>query len=324
MKQIYFLLFSTLISCSLCAQSGNSLNFDGNNDYINIGNLIPTSSSYTIEAMINASDISEGTILSNSTSLIWFSQGTIYAGHDLPVGFPGYVGQDLSANSWNHVAVIYDATTATMTLYINGQFPSQNFTVGQYNSADIQIGALNSATVYNGAMDEVRIWNYARTIAEINHYKDCELTGNEGGLLAYYQFNQGVANSNNSTISSLTDSSSNNNNGTLINFTLNGNTSNWTDTSSITSGITCSILSTTNFETLNNNNNIKLFPNPSKNFIQVSSLAKPENYRLYNILGAEVKHGVISDTQKLNIQNLTNGLYFLKFEDGNILKFIKE
>jgi hypothetical protein len=33
---------------------------------------------------------------------------------------------------------------------------------------------------------------------------------------------------------------------------------------------------------------------------------------------------VVSNKEYINIENLTNGLYFLKFENGNTLKFIKE
>ena len=72
------------------------------------------------------------------------------------------------------------------------------------------------------------------------------------------------------------------------------------------------------------NNNIKIYPNPSNDFIQINGLIRKERYRIYNTLGAEIKEGEISDNEKINIQILKSGLYFVKFEDGNTLKFIKE
>ena len=36
-----------------------------------------------------------------------------------------------------------------------------------------------------------------------------------------------------------------------------------------------------------------------------------------------MSYGVVSSTNKIDIQNLTNGIYFLKFDGGNTLKFIK-
>lgn len=56
---------------------------------------------------------------------------------------------------------------------------------------------------------------------------NCELQGSESGLVAYYQFNQGVDQADNTSITTLTDATSNGNDGTLTNFTLTGTTSNW-------------------------------------------------------------------------------------------------
>lgn len=73
-----------------------------------------------------------------------------------------------------------------------------------------------------------------------------------------------------------------------------------------------------------NSQNIIVFPNPSSDFIQISGLTKTEKYILYNILGTTVNNGNISENEKINIKNLTDGLYFLKFENGETLKFIKD
>lgn len=81
-------------------------------------------------------------------------------------------------------------------------------------------------------------------------------------------------------------------------------------------------LSTENFE--KSNVVVKVFPNPSKNFIQVSGLTETENYELYSILGTKIIKGNITDNEKIDTQNLSKGLYFLKFKNGNTIKFIKE
>ena len=69
---------------------------------------------------------------------------------------------------------------------------------------------------------------------------------------------------------------------------------------------------------------INVYPNPASHFIKISGLDKPEQYTLFNILGAKITNGSISNNQKIDIQNLTSGLYFLKFENGNTLKFLKK
>jgi hypothetical protein len=82
------------------------------------------------------------------------------------------------------------------------------------------------------------------------------------------------------------------------------------------------VLSSNNFDV--EKNKVKIYPNPSSDIITVSGLLKDENYKIFNILGSEIYSEILSNNEKINIQNLTNGLYFLKFENGNIVKFIKK
>lgn len=82
------------------------------------------------------------------------------------------------------------------------------------------------------------------------------------------------------------------------------------------------VLSINNFEV--QKNKARIFPNPSSDFIKISGLDKTKKYELYDILGKEIKKGIISNNDIISIQNLTNGIYFLKFENSNTLKFIKE
>lgn len=72
------------------------------------------------------------------------------------------------------------------------------------------------------------------------------------------------------------------------------------------------------------NKKIKLFPNASTDFIQLSNLTKTTNYSISNILGSEVKKGMISNDEQIDIRSFTNGLYFLRFDNGKTIKFIKE
>ncbi|MCF7569671.1 T9SS type A sorting domain-containing protein [Sabulilitoribacter arenilitoris] len=82
------------------------------------------------------------------------------------------------------------------------------------------------------------------------------------------------------------------------------------------------VLSTNNFEF--EQNKAKIFPNPSSDRITVSGLKKDENYKIYNVLGTEIIDGIIANNKKIDIKNLTSGMYFLKFENGNSIKFLKE
>ena len=83
-----------------------------------------------------------------------------------------------------------------------------------------------------------------------------------------------------------------------------------------------SLLSTSDI--LNLRNKISVYPNPSKYFIKIVGLNKNENYIIYNSLGVEITNGSVFNNQKININNLSNGLYVLKFENRNVIKFIKD
>ncbi|MEN3322683.1 T9SS type A sorting domain-containing protein [Mariniflexile soesokkakense] len=74
----------------------------------------------------------------------------------------------------------------------------------------------------------------------------------------------------------------------------------------------------------NERRKVSLFPNPSNDYITISNLQEKENYSIINALGQEVLKGNIINKEGIDIRNLNNGLYYLKLENKNTLKFIKE
>lgn len=77
-------------------------------------------------------------------------------------------------------------------------------------------------------------------------------------------------------------------------------------------------------DNINENEKVKLFPNPSSDIIQISGLSEDMNYKIFNVLGTQVRNGVFTNNDQIDIRNFANGLYYLKFENGNTIKFIKE
>jgi hypothetical protein len=69
---------------------------------------------------------------------------------------------------------------------------------------------------------------------------------------------------------------------------------------------------------------IKTYPNPSTNYISLSSLAESKNYVIYTMQGKEMSRGTISNNNKIDVRFLENGLYILKLENLEMVKFIKE
>ena len=105
---------------------------------------------------------------------------------------------------------------ATRTAPASVELPAGNFWLGKVDNFLI------------GALDEVRVWNTAKTVQEITANLGLEYNGNETGLVAYYNFNQGIAAGSNTSITTLNNLTTGANlNGTLTNMTLTGSTSNF-------------------------------------------------------------------------------------------------
>ncbi|MEZ5013426.1 MAG: LamG-like jellyroll fold domain-containing protein [Chitinophagales bacterium] len=221
---------------------GTALQFDGSNDYVSIPDNpaldLTTTDPFTIECWIR---------LDNATGQPHFfgkrpGCGTginyqlFYDASSQILGFGGEAGTvityggGLTEGEWTHVAVSCDGETCTM--YINGcdvNTQMQSLVLSDPNSADLVFG--NSGTCpnnVNGALDEFRIWNYARSGSEI---RTAMLSGldplDEPGLMAYYDFNDGVPYGNNTAITTTMSGVAAVPDGSLHNFFLLGTTSNF-------------------------------------------------------------------------------------------------
>lgn len=224
------------------------LNFDGVNDVVNLGtttsSLLNNSNFLIVEAWIKVPNVvGTKTIVGNHVG--WggtqFNLRVINNTLNAFLG-DGYYGVSsaagtIVADTWTHVSMVYDDTT--LKIYINGVVVGSTSVPSGYSLANTSpqtfIGnSVFGGEIFQGDIDEVRIWNIVKTVEQLNGSKNCELQDAEPGLLAYYKFNQGVSQANNSTINTLNATVGPN--GTLTNFALTGTTSNWLAGSPVTSG----------------------------------------------------------------------------------------
>ena len=71
-------------------------------------------------------------------------------------------------------------------------------------------------------------------------------------------------------------------------------------------------------------NKIIISPNPSTESIQISGLSSLDYYEIFDVLGKEISRGTINNNEQIEVRNFKNGLYFLKLQKGNTVKFIKK
>ncbi|MQP25286.1 T9SS type A sorting domain-containing protein [Flavobacterium sp. LMO8] len=303
------------------------LNFDGVNDFIVSANAITNNTeNQTYQAWFRIPSIPANSdrILQrgNDGTGGWSLQIDVNAAGRLSAGISAtpdtfMTGTTvLTPNTWYHATFVFENNNS-LRLYLNGNLEASvaigNRTLRNSDNR-LRIGVGNIASEYfNGDIDEVRVWNIALSQTDIMNTMNCEAQ-TQPELVAYYKFNQGNDSVNNSTVTSLLDSSSNGNNGTLTNFTLTGTTSNWRSGSTITTGNTCVTLGSSDFE---NSANSTIYPNPSNGIFNIVS-QQNVSIEIYDLLGKLVlNQHVIIGTNNVDISNFNNGVYLLKVTDGN-------
>ena len=113
-------------------------------------------------------------------------------------------------NAWHHVALNV-LRTGHVSVYVDGKrtLSTSAYNIGQTASDRLIIGARRSQgseTMYaydrmlKGSVDEVRIWNATLTADLLKQRRKTRLSGDEGGLVAYYPFETKVLNSENQIV----------------------------------------------------------------------------------------------------------------------------
>src|SRR5882762_6503803 len=172
-------------------KNGNAVSLDGTNDFVNLGNptALRLTGSMTISGWINSTSFpfdDAAVVSKRSGAQAGYQLDTTIDRGPRTIGFKisnttgtsnvaRYGATTLQANTWYHVAGVYDATARTLTVYLNGQLDNGAL-VGTVpasqpsTSVNVQVGQRPGAPgTYNftGRIDDVRIYNRALTLAQI-------------------------------------------------------------------------------------------------------------------------------------------------------------
>ncbi|WP_009998746.1 LamG domain-containing protein [Streptomyces clavuligerus] len=99
--------------------------------------------------------------------------------------------QTLAADTYAHVAVSFDGTTAS--LYLNGDCWASGSLAPPTTAGagGLRIGSVAGGGFFTGVIDEVRVWDRVRSQSETGQERGYRLVGNESGLAGYYRFDEG-------------------------------------------------------------------------------------------------------------------------------------
>ncbi len=68
---------------------------------------------------------------------------------------------------------------------------------------------------------------------------------------------------------------------------------------------------------------MNLYPNPTSDYIYIDANGT-NNFSIYNATGVLVRQEIITNNNKIDIRDLTPGLYYIKTDDDLTAKFIKK
>ena len=150
--------------------NGGSIVFDGTNDYVNCGNIMPTSA-YTKCVFFNISNLATNNNLisgaSNGTHYFYPAAGSyLRAGH-----FQGaeiVSNTPIVANQWYHGAITF-SNTAGFVMYQNGAVVGSNASTATFTGGNVvYVGAYEPASnLLTGRIAIAQIYNRVLSATEI-------------------------------------------------------------------------------------------------------------------------------------------------------------
>ncbi len=160
---------------------GGSLNFDGIDDYVNVGNAstVNITGAITIEVWLKPTSVDGKwcSIISKSPKTAYFIMQRLAS---KSISFGGYFGAiyketsisdaDIGINTWHHITATYDGVN-TISIYLNGAIKAQNITVAGNIATTAEALVIGSSNVsgqrWQGQISEVRVYSRALSYAEI-------------------------------------------------------------------------------------------------------------------------------------------------------------
>ncbi|MEH0154467.1 LamG-like jellyroll fold domain-containing protein [Limibacter armeniacum] len=188
--------------------TGNSIYFDGDADYVDAGDEIDLSNtSFTVEFW-EKSEPSSGT-----RQIFTWGRGDV-KNRKLMIGYNnsdkfyfGFYSNNFATSDayeydgeWHHWACVYDKDDTSgknRYIYRDGELVASN-----YSSSDLLDASLYSTVIlghsnskddnyFQGFLDEVRVWKVARSAEEIQENYNRSLNNNITGMVAYWRCDEG-------------------------------------------------------------------------------------------------------------------------------------
>ncbi|WP_258103003.1 LamG-like jellyroll fold domain-containing protein [Marinoscillum sp. MHG1-6] len=198
-------LLAAFILSSSTVAAQNSLQFDGIDDYVGVGNLgtTPTQGTFETWAWIDDHDDNHGLMDTDASNIASGFRIETTAAGDLYLVVDDnsqslhhfYLAPDSITGSWMHLAFTWDTGTGSLIGYLDGvQVFNDAVASFPLSFPDVVLGFAyqnTSTRIWDGLIAETRFWNRALTASEVAFLKDQSLSGFQPDLLVYYDYSEG-------------------------------------------------------------------------------------------------------------------------------------
>lgn len=170
------------------------LDFDGNDDWVDIPTLWSGWAKMTLECWIKTDSASSNAVVVGQDDSIYFQMGSNGKVNFVIHGESNdLLTSDLTDNTWYHLAAVFDGSNTKKELYVDGTSVGSDTTISSIpsSSKESAICYRDGYGYLDALVDDVRIWNSVRTPTQIQGNMNAVLSGSETGLTAYYKLDTG-------------------------------------------------------------------------------------------------------------------------------------
>lgn len=336
---ILSLLLTLAPSIIFCQPFGNAVLLNGTTDFISVPDHsgLNQTTTLSIEAWVNLCDTTGNRVIlskfwcqnnQNAYSFgiragrlewIWDIDDCSNSAHIYSSSVPL-----IQPNIWYHVAVVH--TTTNITLFINGlpiegQLTNGSYSYIQSSAEPVRIGSYKKYSeeidfLFEGMIDELRFWDYNLSADEVESRFDAPLSGNEAGLVAYFNMEAITQSGSNIGVTNIAASTASALNGKTIGTNT---TPSFIPSDSVCEGISTNVKEITN--------NISVFPIPTSDLftVDLGEVFSEIDLTIYSSTGAIVNMQKFVNSKLLRIHIEEGpGIYFLQLKlNGTEMKTLK-
>ncbi|MCP4251313.1 MAG: hypothetical protein GY778_30120 [bacterium] len=187
-----------LVPWSIPLPASTALDFDGVDDFVELGDVVVSGSQLTVEAWVYPQAAGAARILEKLEDYGVQLTGSNTVRFVTKHGFTwdNLDGQvPCNPDEWSHIACVLDGNNKS--IYVNGQLDTQKsygFDVRvTTNSLIMGADSPGAAQGYiDAVIDDVRVWSVGRDEGQIQAIMNIGLSGGEAGLVGYWNLDEGV------------------------------------------------------------------------------------------------------------------------------------